>query len=189
MRYILLITALTVAMRSNCIEPSKQPTLLTIGVNVLFFGGIGYCVFDYVNGNNPNDMNRQGMYISLGADPKMAFVEKSPDIIMELGYTINRVSAYISTESFDVIDFKYNGFGLDYAIIDKKMSLHVGVEAGEIDRPYGSFNSIGLNVKTSLNINKKIGMALKSNIKTRGDITKKYIASNYVSVNWFFGQK
>lgn len=170
---ILLILSLTVS--TNAVQPSNAPTAGTLLLNAAFYGAIGFCVFDYVNNRDRITTNEQGLFLSSGLDPKMLINENVIDLIINTGYAFTRNEIYLSYENFDAIDFEFYGVGYNRAIVDRKLSLLIGSEVGLIE----SKLSYGANVMARLILSKNVSLELNSNIKTRPDISKDYIGSNY----------
>lgn len=134
-----------------------------------------------------SDRNNNGLYISPGFDPKMA-LDKYADLRLKMFYHYNKFEPSITYE-FVGQDIQYQGIslGVDYLLINRKLSLLGGIETTRIYNRNPSnlqiVQSFGTNTEIRYLINNKLSVSYVGNIKTRPDITKQIVYSGYLSLN------
>ena len=145
-----------------------------------------YVFYDYVNGNNPIvRQDNNGLILSAAIDPRMALDSHAIDRVIYLGYKIGRFEPTLNWERFNRIGFDKYSLSINYAIINKKLSLLVGYELGYTDNKtaYNDphiqvWSRYGVNVESRYMINKKIYLSLESNIAEAQDVRSKIIRYN-----------
>jgi hypothetical protein len=152
----------------KAVEPSNAPSIGT----------------DYMNDYKPASVD--GAFFVFGLDPKMALNYHALDGVFRFGYTLKHNEVYIGSEVFEAIDFYSYNLGYDRMLFDRKLSLLVGGEYALIQRPRGLYHSVGLNTTSRYKVKDWLYLELRNNLKSRPDITKPYIFSNYITLYFKF---
>lgn len=186
---IVLLTLLTLQINSKAVEPSEPPTFGRVVITGLVAGSVLMCAYDYLNTSYPSFKSTNGLYISTGADPKMAYNENSYDGLYKIGYQYDQLQFYGQGEYFNNLNYQSLGFGMNFIVINRKASLSFGPEYNRITRPWKSFNSTGININLNYNFNHHLAIELNSNFKTRPDITKKWMYNTGLLLTYKFNNK
>ncbi len=175
---ILTLIILGCLKNINAVQPSEAPTTNFLVLNGAIYAVAGIALFDYFNDYKPGNSN--GAFFALGFDPKMAYSENAYHGMTRLGYNFNKNEVFIGNEMFNAIDYYSLNAGYDRILFDRKMSFLAGAEYSLIYRPDGQYHSIGANITTRFKVTDWLFFELRSNIKTRPDISKTHIFSNSI---------
>jgi hypothetical protein len=128
-----------------------------------------------------------GVYLSGGIDPKMAITE-GLDMRLGMFCHYNRIEPSIIYESFPAMKYNAVSFGAGYMQIKRKVSLIVGGEYSRIcNRNPNNLhivNSFGANAEIRVYTNTRFSLSYLANIKTRPEISKGYVFSSYINLNF-----
>lgn len=119
------------------------------------------------------DRQTNGLYLSQGLDPKMIFDGVGLDFYERLSGHFNRIEPSIIWESFSQIDFQAIGFSLDYAIINRKVSLLTGFETLSIFNQNKSVQGYGVNAEVRYLINNRYSISYLGDIISRPELSTK----------------
>jgi hypothetical protein len=184
-KIVVILVLFSVLVRLEAVEPSNSPSVGTMALNAWVWGMVGFAALDYFN--DYKSASEEGLFIAAGFDPKMAYKEKAFDGVFRAGITFNRNEIYIGNEIFTAIDYFSTNVGYDRIVFDRKLSLLTGVEYTWINRPgRGYYHSFGGNITFRYKVNSRRSGELRSNLKSRPDISKPYIFSNYINVYFKF---
>lgn len=179
MRKLLILT-----MTVFCLSV-KASTLGSILIGAVFLGTpttIAYAHY-WHHGNGFSD----GCYVSPGLDLKWSS-EGLIDMRTKLFIHHKRFEPNIVVEIFPDIRYRSIGIGLDYAVINRKLGFLSGVESSYIENFNGgklyTALSVGVNGEIRYVINNNTSISYISNVKTRPEISKKYVYSGYINFNF-----
>jgi hypothetical protein len=163
-------------------DPSPIRKAVLIGYASAF---VALPLIDYYNYHPYKGDN--GIYLSGGIDPKMAFTE-GLDIRLGMFGHYNRIEPSIIYESFPEMKYNAISFGAGYMPIKRKVSLIIGGEYSRIwNRNPNNLhivNSFGANAEIRFNTNTRFSLSYIANIKTRPEISKGYVFSSYINLNF-----
>lgn len=133
------------------------------------------------------DRNIGGLYISQQADIKMV-TQGNYDVRARIFGNIANIEPAMTYEWFPEIGYESLSLGLNYVLIDRKVSLLPGIEYSCIYRykPFKNINvnSAGINVEFRYLTSNRLSFSYISNIKTRPEISKPVVYSGYISINF-----
>ncbi len=164
--------------RAKAVTPSEAPSANFIVLNGAIYAIAGIALYDFLNDYKP--ANSDGAFFALGFDPKMTFGESAFHGMSRMGYNFNKNEIFVGNEVFTAIDYYSFNAGYDRILFDSKLSFAAGAEYSMIYRPQGTFHSVGANITSRVKVTDWLYFELRSNMKTRPDISKSHIFSNSI---------
>lgn len=134
--------------------------------------------------------NEKGLLLSSGFDAKMAFTEGF-DGRAKISLDFGKLETGFIYEYFPAVRYQGFGIGVDYTIINRKLSLLTGIETTRIlnyntDRHF-SVQSVGINLEVRYILNKRVSISYLGNFKTRPELSEikpDVLYSGYLHINY-----
>lgn len=132
--------------------------------------------------------NTNGLYISSGIDPKMAY-DGNLDMRIKLFGHYSRIEPGLTYEYFPAINYESVSLGTDFLIINRKIGWLAGLETSKIwNRNPTKLQEVwswGINSEIRFLLNNRWSVSYIGNIKTRTELeSKKAVYSGYIQINY-----